>query len=242
MMIKLDILAIVAHPDDAELACAGTLLKEKVNGKKIGIVDLTQGELGSRGSAELRYEEAKRSSDILGLDVRANVKLADGFFEETEANLLAVIKYIRKYRPEILITNAVTDRHPDHGRASALVQRAAFLSGLLKIETMDGDLMQEHWRPKVVYHMIQDRYIEPDFSVDITSVYDQKMEAIKAFSSQFFNSDNVSAGTATPISSPNFIYFLEARAREFGRTINATYAEGFTVERTPGVKSLFDLS
>jgi bacillithiol biosynthesis deacetylase BshB1 len=241
-MMKLDILAIVAHPDDAELACAGTLLIEKANGKRTGIVDLTQGELGSRGSAELRHKEAALSSEILSLDVRSNVKLADGFFEETEANLKAVIQQIRKYQPEILITNAVTDRHPDHGRGSALVQRAAFLSGLLKVETFDDGEKQEHWRPKAVYHVIQDRYIKPDFVVDITSVYDQKMEAIKAFSSQFFSGKEQSdEETVTPISSPDFIYFLEARAREFGRSINATYAEGFTVERTPGVQSLFDL-
>tara|TARA_R110001592_G_scaffold363221_3_gene681726 strand:- start:117426 stop:118154 length:729 start_codon:yes stop_codon:yes gene_type:complete len=241
-MMKLDILAIVAHPDDAELACAGTLLQEKANGKRIGIVDLTQGELGSRGSAELRHKEATLSSKILGLDARDNIRLADGFFEETEENLLAVIQQIRKYQPEILITNAIEDRHPDHGRGSALVQRAAFLSGLLKIETVFDGEKQEHWRPKAVYHMIQDRYIKPDFVVDITSVYDQKMESIKAFSSQFFSGkSHNNKETITPISSPDFLYFLEARAREFGRAINATYAEGFTVERTPGVKSLFDL-
>lgn len=241
-MMKLDVLAIVAHPDDAELACAGTLLQEKAKGKRIGIVDLTQGELGSRGSAELRHKESAHSSKILGLDARDNVKLADGFFEITHENLLAVIQCIRKYQPEILITNAIEDRHPDHGRGSALVQRAAFLSGLLKIETFVGQEKQAHWRPKAVYHMIQDRYIQPDFVVDITSVYDKKMASIKAFSSQFFNEENTEGGAETPISSPEFIHFLEARAREFGRTINATYAEGFTVERTPGVTSLFDLS
>lgn len=241
-MMKLDILAIVAHPDDAELACAGTLLKEKESGKRIGIVDLTQGELGSRGSADLRKIEAENSSLIMGLDARENLKLADGFFEQTEENLLAVIKAIRKYQPEIIITNAVSDRHPDHGRGSALVHRATFLSGLLRIETEDDGAKQMHWRPKAVYHMIQDRYLKPDFVVDITSVYDVKQKAIMAFSSQFCADKKSDEEAITPISSPDFLYFLEARAREFGRSINATYAEGFTVERTLGVKSLFDLT
>lgn len=241
MAYKLDILTIVAHPDDAELGCAGTLIKEINAGKKVGVIDLTQGELGSRGSAELRKKEAAAASKIMGLSFRENLEMADGFFSESVQNLMKVITIIRKYRPDVLITNAVQDRHPDHGRGSDLVQRAAFLSGLVKIESSDSGKWQEPWRAKVVYHMIQDRYIKPDFVVDVTEEMPTKLKAIKAFSSQFFTGKEEKGDAQTPISSPDFMHFLDARAREFGRSINTTYAEGFTVERTIGVKSLFDL-
>ena len=241
MAYKLDILAIVAHPDDAELGCAGTLIKEINAGKKVGVIDLTQGELGSRGSAELRKKEAAAASKIMKLSFRENLEMADGFFSESVQNLMKVITSIRKYRPDVLITNAIHDRHPDHGRGSDLVQRAAFLSGLVRIESSDSGKWQEPWRPKVVYHMIQDRYIKPDFVVDVTNEMPVKLKAIKAFSSQFFTGKEEKKEAQTPISSPDFMYFLDARAREFGRQINTTYAEGFTVERTIGVNSLFDL-
>lgn len=244
MAYKLDILAIVAHPDDAELGCSGTLIKEIAAGKKVGIVDLTQGELGSRGSAELRKKEADKASKIMGLSARENLEMLDGFFNENLQNLMRVVTAIRKYKPDIIITNAISDRHPDHGRGSELVQRSAFLSGLVKIDTDDKGKWQEPWRPKAVYHMIQDRYIKPSFVVDITDHFEKKIEAIKAFSSQFFTGDSNAQSTdktQTPISTPDFMHFLESRAREFGREINVKYAEGFTVERVAGVNSLFDL-
>lgn len=244
MAYKLDILAIVAHPDDAELACSGTLIKEIEAGKKVGIVDLTQGELGTRGSAVLRKKEAEKASKIMGLSIRENLEMLDGFFSENLQNLMKVVTAIRKYKPEIIITNAITDRHPDHGRGSALVQRASFLSGLVKIESDEKGKWQDPWRPKAVYHMIQDRYIKPNFVVDITAQFDKKTDAIKAFSSQFFTGDDAEKNdksNQTPISTPDFMRFLESRAREFGREINVKYAEGYTVERVAGVNSLFDL-
>lgn len=238
--MKLDILAIGVHPDDVELSASGTLLKHIALGKKAGILDLTRGELGTRGSAALRTEEAMKSAKILGLSVREQLTMADGFFENNENNQKHIIKVLRKHQPDIVLCNAITDRHPDHGRAAKLVSDACFYSGLVKIETRsDDNSLQNAWRPKMVYHYIQDRYLKPDFVVDITPYMDKKMESILAFSSQFF--DPNSAEPETPISSKNFMENIKAKATIFGRDINCNYAEGFTVERTMGVENLFDL-
>lgn len=237
--MKLDILAFGAHPDDVELAASGTLLAHSALGKKVGIVDLTRGELGTRGSAELRDKEAAESSRILGLDVRENLRMRDGFFVKDETHLLKVIEMIRKYRPEIVLANSEFDRHVDHGRAAGLVHEACFLSGLRKIETMHKGQDQEAWRPRAVYHYIQDYYTKPDIIFDITPFYQKKLESIKAFSSQFFSED--STEPVTPISTSDFIEFLEARARQFGRLINTTYGEGFTVKRPVGSADLTSL-
>jgi len=239
-MLKLDILVLPVHPDDAELGCSGTLLKEIALGKKVGIVDLTRGELGTRGTAEIRDEEAKVSARILGLAVRENLNMPDGFFENTKEYQFKVIGAIRKYQPEIVITNAYHDRHPDHGRASQLVEDSAFLSGLRKIETFDNDNAQVAWRPKNVLHFIQDNYIRPDIVVDVTGYWDKKIESIQAFGSQFFNPDWKNE-PQTYISSPEFIAVIEARAKEFGKSIGVKYAEGFLSKKILGVNSLFDL-
>lgn len=239
-MLKLDILVLPVHPDDAELNCSGTILKHLAMGKKIGVVDLTRGELGTRGSADIRDKEAALSSQILGLHVRENLGLPDGFFENTREHQLKVIEAIRKYRPEIVIGNAYHDRHPDHGRAGELVDTAAFLAGLRKIETFADGVAQTEWRPKQVLHFIQDAYIKPDFIIDITEHWDKKVESIRAFGSQFFNPE-WEEEPQTYISSPDFIPIIEARAREFGKVIGARYGEGFTSRKILGVNSLFDL-
>lgn len=237
--MKLDVLAFAAHPDDVEISAGGTIAQLVSQGKKVGIVDLTKGELGSRGSGELRLVEANDSAKILGLSARENLHMADGFFAHTEENLMSLIRMVRKYQPEIVLMNSVSDRHPDHGKGSKLASEACFLSGLRRIETTLDDEAQVHWRPKVVYHYIQDYFLEPDFVVDITPFFEKKMEAIKAFSSQFFdpNSDE----PATPISGKDFFSFLESRAMQFGRPIGVKYGEGFTVERYVGVEDLFSL-
>jgi bacillithiol biosynthesis deacetylase BshB1 len=239
-MLKLDILVLPVHPDDAELGCSGTILKEAFLGKKVGIVDMTRGELGTRGTAEIRAKEAEASAKILGLAVRDNLAIPDGFFENTKEYQLKVIEAIRKYQPEIIITNAYHDRHPDHGRASQLVEDSVFLSGLRKIETFDAGKQQEAWRPKQVLHFIQDNYIHPDIVIDVTAYWDKKVESINAFGSQFFNPD-WEGEPQTYISSPEFIAVIEARAREFGKSIGVKYAEGFTSRKILGVNSLFDL-
>ena len=238
--MKLDVLVLSVHPDDAELGCAGTLLKCAAEGKTTGIVDLTRGELGTRGSAEIRDREAKASAEILGLSVRENLALPDGFFQNTKEYQLKVIEAIRKYQPEIIITNAYHDRHPDHGRAHELVEAAAFLSGLRKIETYADSELQQAWRPKLVLHFIQDNYIKPDILVDVTNYWDKKINAISAFGSQFFN-PNWENEPQTYISTPDFIQIVEGRAREFGKSIAVKYAEGFTSKKILGVNSLFDL-
>jgi bacillithiol biosynthesis deacetylase BshB1 len=240
-MTKLDILVLPVHPDDAELGCAGTILKHIALGKKVGIVDLTRGELGTRGSAEIRAKEAAAAADILGLTVRENLGIPDGLFENTPQFQLKIIEAIRKFRPEIIITNAYHDRHPDHGRANELVETAAFLAGLRKIETIYNDQLQEAWRPNLVLHFIQDRYIEPDIVIDVTDYWDKKIDSIMAYGSQFFNPNWKEDEPQTYISSPNFIKVVEARAMEFGKTINVTYAEGFTSKKILGVDSLFSL-
>lgn len=237
--MKLDILAFGAHPDDVELGCSGTILKEVSLGKKVGIVDLTRGELGTRGSAEIRDEEAKAAANILGVSVRENLNMRDGFFVNDEKHQLEIIKMIRKYQPEIVLCNAINDRHIDHGKGSKLVSDACFLSGLMKIETVLDGQVQKAWRPKVVYHYIQWKNIEPDFVVDITGFTDKKIEAILAYSSQFY--DPNSKEPESPISSKNFLESLNYRSRDLGRLTGVEYAEGFTVERYLAVNSLGDL-
>jgi bacillithiol biosynthesis deacetylase BshB1 len=232
--MKLDILAIAAHPDDVEISAGGTVLKSIRQGKKVGIVDLTRGELGSRGSGDLRMVEAEAASKILGISARVNLGLADGFFENNEASLRKIIEQIRIYKPEIVLTNAPSDRHPDHGRASKLVRDACFYSGLRKIETG-----HEAWRPKAVYMFNQDFYNKPDFVVDITEFWETKMESLKAYGSQFF--DPNSKEPKTPISGEEFFDFLRARAMDFGRPAGYLLAEGFMVDRTIGVEDLFHL-
>jgi bacillithiol biosynthesis deacetylase BshB1 len=239
-MMKLDILVLSAHPDDAELGCSGTLLAAMAQGKKAGIVDLTRGELGSRGTPAIRAEEAAASSKVLGLHARENLGLPDGFFRNDREHQLPIIAAVRRYQPDVVLLNAVHDRHPDHGRGSQLASEACFLSGLKMIETLGEDGQpQAEWRPKQVYHFIQDRYIKPDFIVDITPHWERKREAIAAFASQF----NVAADGQphTYISSPEFWHFLEARAREMGHMIGVEFGEGFTVERPVGVRDLAEL-
>jgi len=239
--MKLDILAIGAHPDDVELGCGATLAMEVANGKKVGIIDLTRGELGTRGTAETRDVEATEAAKILGVSVRENMEFADGFFINDKPHQLELIKMIRKYKPEIIICNAIQDRHIDHGKGSKLVSDACFLSGLLKVDTKDAntDVWQEPWRPKQVYHYIQWNNIEPDFVVDISQYMDTKMKAVLAYKTQFY--DEKSKEPETPISSKNFTDSIIYRARDLGRLAGVEYAEGFTVERSVAVNSLFDL-
>ncbi|HEX7457146.1 MAG TPA: bacillithiol biosynthesis deacetylase BshB1 [Ginsengibacter sp.] len=236
--MKLDLLAFGAHPDDIELSCAGTLLIEKNNGKKVGIVDLTQGELGTRGTAEVRKEEAKNSAVILGADIRENLEMADGFFKNDEENQRKIITVLRKYRPEIILCNAPDDRHPDHGRSADLVNDAAFLSGLIKIETKDDlDNKQEIWRPKYVFNYIQDLYFKPDFVIDVSNVFDKKIEAIDAFSTQFYNPNASDKEPQTYISSPEFLESVINRAKMYGKMIGVKYAEGFLSKKMIGMKT-----
>jgi N-acetylglucosamine malate deacetylase 1 len=235
----MDILAFAAHPDDVELSCSGTIMKAISQGKQVGVIDLTQGELGSRGTIETRYAEADEASTIMGLSIRENLKMADGFFAINEENKRLIIQMIRKYRPQIVLANAIEDRHPDHGRAAKLVSEACFLAGLRKIETVLDGQIQEAYRPKAVYHYIQDHYIKPDFVVDVTEFVDRKIEAIKAYKTQFY--DPNSNEPETPISGAEFLDFIKGRMLQFGRPIGVRYGEGFTVEREPGVEDLFDL-
>lgn len=237
--MKLDILVLAVHPDDAELGCSGTIARHIALGKKVGIVDFTRGELGTRGSAEIRDREAAAAAQILGLHARENLGFRDGFFQNDEAHQLEVVKVIRKYRPEIIITNALDDRHPDHKRAGDLSNDACFLSGLAKIATeLDGQ-QQEHWRPSLILQFIQDRYIQPDIIVDISEHMESKLASIKAYGTQFFNPEVDEAPTY--ISSPEFFDSVIGRAREFGKSIGATYGEGFTSRKLLGVNNLFDL-
>jgi bacillithiol biosynthesis deacetylase BshB1 len=236
--MKLDILAFGVHPDDIELSCAGTILVEKGNGKKVGIIDLTKGELGTRGNAQIRKEEAENSAVILGVDVRENLEMADGFFKNDEENKIKIIKVLRKYRPEIILCNAPEDRHPDHGRSAELVNDAAFLSGLNKIETNDEQgSLQEAWRPKYVFNYIQDIYLNPAFVIDISDVFDKKIEAIDAFSTQFYNPEAGDKEPQTYISSPEFLESVINRSKMFGRMIGVKYAEGFLSKKMIGIKS-----
>jgi bacillithiol biosynthesis deacetylase BshB1 len=237
--MKLDILVIAAHPDDAEISCGGTIAKHVSLGFKVGVVDLTRGELGTRGTAAIRDQEAADSSKILGLSVRENLGLRDGFFKNSEEDQLKVVKAIRKYQPEIVLTNAIYDRHPDHGRASDLVYESCFLSGLTKVETQENGKPQVAWRPKSVYYFIQSQYIQPDFVVDVSDFWEKKLESLRAYRSQFY--DPQSKEPETFISNPGFLKLIEARGHEMGYAIGAKYGEGYTVKNLIGVDSLFHL-
>jgi bacillithiol biosynthesis deacetylase BshB1 len=237
--MKVDIVAFAAHPDDIELSAAGTLMKHISEGKTVAIVDLTQGELGSRGTIETRYKEAEEASKIMGITARVNLKMADGFFNDSEENKRLIIEQIRRFQPSVVLANAIEDRHPDHARAAKLVSDACFLSGLRKIETVwDGETQDAH-RPKAVYHYIQDHYLKADFCVDVTAFVERKIQAIKAYKTQFY--DPNSKEPVTPISGEEFIDFIKGRMMQYGRPIGVQFAEGFTVERVPGVKSFDDL-
>lgn len=242
--VKVDILAIGAHPDDIELSCAGTLLKHIEQGHVVGLVDLTKGELGSRGSAAIRMKEAEAARKMMNAAVRENVGLKDGFFD-LEKSVMKLIPYIRRFQPEIVLANAISDRHPDHGRAAELIRRACFLAGLIKIKTTwkNEKKAQAPWRPKQVFHYIQDRYIEPDFVVDISPYMERKIEIVKAYGSQFFNPKlkKYNKEVQTAISGKDFLDNLYAKANIYGRNISVPYAEGFTIDRTLGVDSLFDI-
>ena len=237
--MNIDILAFGAHPDDVEISCGGTLLRYAGEGKQIAIVDLTRGELGTRGSGDLRMEECKAASQILGLVDRVNLGMADGFFEENEDHLHQIIREIRHFRPKLIFANSIRDRHPDHGRAAALVARAAFLSGLPKINTERNGISQEAYRAPMLLHYIQDIYIEPDVVLDVSAYAEEKIKVVQCFSSQFF--DPNSTEPETPISNAHFFEFMKGRMLQFGRPIGAKYAEGFTVNRTLGVSDLFHL-
>lgn len=237
--MKLDILVLAVHPDDAELGCSGTILKHIAEGKKVGIVDFTRGELGTRGTAETRDLEAADSAKILGLHARENLRFKDAFFRNDEEHQREVIRVIRKYQPEIVLSNALHDRHPDHGRASELANDACFLAGLPKIRTQQDGVEQEAWRPRLNLQYIQDHYITPDVIIDITPYIETKIKSVQAFKTQFFNPELDEPSTY--ISSPEFFESMIGRAREFGKSIGATYGEGFTSRKLLGVNSLFDL-
>jgi bacillithiol biosynthesis deacetylase BshB1 len=237
--MKIDILAIGAHPDDVELSCSGTLMRHISFGKTVGMLDLTRGELGTRGNAEQRRKEAAEGARIIGARFRDNMEFKDGFFENNPEHQLRLIARFRKYCPDIILCNATNDRHPDHGRAAKLVSEAAFYSGLRKVVTEEEGKEQAPWRPKAIYHYVQDRHMKPDLLIDISPWMNQKIESIKAYTSQFFNPG--STEPETPISTSQFMEFLIARNRHHGRDIGVDFAEAFTVERCPGVNNLFDL-
>ena len=242
--MQLDLLAIGVHPDDIELSCAGTLIRHIADGRRVGLFDLTRGELGSRGTVQTRNEEAENSRRLMGAAVRVNADMRDGFFQHTEENVRKIITVLRRYRPKIVLANAVVDRHPDHGRAAKLIADACYYSGLSAIETTEADgTAQEKWRPDVVYHYIQDYHQQPDFVVDISEVFEQKMRCVRAFKTQFHQGDEAAEADlpSTPISGADFAKFLEARAREFGRPAGFELAEGFVVNRLLGVTDLFAL-
>lgn len=239
--MKLDILAIAAHPDDIEMCCGATIAKETSRGKKVGIIDLTRGDLGTRGTAETRDIEAANASKILNLAARENLKFRDGFFRNDEAHQLEVIKMIRKYKPDIVITNAETDRHPDHGKGSKLVSDACFLSGLRKIETSLDGVPQEQWRPNQVLHTIQWNIKEPDVVVDVTGFMDAKLKSCLAYKTQFYNENAVDKEPEIVISGKQFLESIKYRSYDLGRIIGVQYAEGFTVERYVAVDSVLDL-
>jgi len=237
--MKLDILVLAAHPDDAELGCGGTIAKHISLGYKVGVVDLTRGELGTRGSVEIRKSEATESAKVLGLSVRENLSLPDGFFQNTKDAQIKIIEAVRKFQPSIVLANAITDRHPDHGRAAELIYDSCFLAGLSKIETSFEGATQKAWRPGAVYHYIQSQSIAPEFIIDISGFWDVKLKAVLTYKSQFF--DPSSAEPSTYISSPEFLRMIEARAIEHGHAIGVQHGEGFTTKRPIGVKNFFDL-
>ena len=236
--MKLDLLAIAVHPDDVELGCAGTLMMEKMKGKKVGAVDLTRGELGTRGTPELRAEEAARAAAIMKLDVRENLGMADGFFKNDEVHQRLLIRSIRKFQPEIVLASSLADRHPDHGRAGHLISDSCFLSGLRKVETFDQDGKQQtQWRPKYIFHFIQDRYYEPSFVFDISPVFDRKLESIRAYTSQFHSTEYKKDEPQTYISTPEFLNSIIGRHQMFGKMIGVPYAEGFITEKMIGIRN-----
>ena len=237
--MKLDILAFGAHPDDVEISCSGTILKHVSLGYKVGVIDLTRGELGTRGSVDIRNQECEEASKIMGIHARENLDLADGFFEINEQTKLKVIQVIRKYRPEIVLANTIDDRHPDHGRAAKLVAESAFLAGLRKIHSELDGMEQEAWRPKSLYHYIQDWQLKPDFIVDITGFMEKRMQSMLAYKSQFYNPN--SAEPETPISSQAFLNMIIYRAHEMGRIIGTEHGEPFKIHRPPGVHHLMDM-
>ena len=238
-MKKIQVLAIAVHPDDVELGCSGTLMMEKARGKTVGVIDLTKGELGTRGTPELRLQEAAKAAGIMGLDIRENLGMADGFFQHNEENQRKLIRAIRKYQPEIVLSSALEDRHPDHGRAGKLISDSCFLSGLRKISTTDeSGKEQEQWRPKYVFHIIQDRFYQPSFVYDISSVFDRKLESIRAYSSQFHSTTYDQDEPQTYISGPEFLESIIGRAQMLGKMIGVKYAEGFISEKMIGVSSL----
>ncbi|MFN5479041.1 MAG: bacillithiol biosynthesis deacetylase BshB1 [Chitinophagaceae bacterium] len=240
--MKLDVLAFGVHPDDVELSCAGTLINEIRKGRRAGVVDLTAGELGTRGTAATRAQEASKASEVMGLSIRENLGMRDGFFKNDEAHQLQVIRAIRKFKPEIILANILEDRHPDHGRAGQLVRDAAFLAGLKKIETTDdAGANQERWRPKMVLHYIQDRLHEPDLVIDISDVYEQRLEAVKVYATQFHVAPDSAQGTQTYISTPDFMEALISRWRLMGKRIGVKYAEGYVSEKSIGIRTLQDL-
>lgn len=240
--MKLYVLAFGVHPDDVELSCSGTLINEVKKGNPAGVIDLTQGELGTRGTIETRKKEAADAAAIMGLSIRENLYMRDGFFKNDEEHQLKVIRAIRKYQPEIILANVLDDRHPDHGRAGHLLKESCFLAGLSKIETFDDEgNPQQRWRPKQVLHYIQDRFYEPDLIVDISDVFEQRMEAIKAYATQFHVNDDSFQGTQTYISTPDFAESLVARARLMGKRIGVKYGEGFLSQKSIGVRGLGDL-
>lgn len=237
--MKLDVLAIGVHPDDVELGCSGTLINELKRGKKTGILDLTQGELGTRGTIETRYAEAAAAAEIMGVQVRENLRMRDGFFKNDEAHQLQLIKYIRKYQPDVILANALDDRHPDHGRAGHLIADACFLSGLVKVETFDENgQLQPKWRPKYILHYMQDWYHEPDLIVDISDSFEQRMKAVEAYTTQFHTSTSDAGGLQTYISTPDFLESVIGRARLLGKRIGVKYGEGFTCEKKIGISNL----
>jgi bacillithiol biosynthesis deacetylase BshB1 len=240
-MRKVDILGIGVHPDDVELSCSGTILKHQAEGKTVGLLDLTLGELGTRGNATLRTQEAMNAAEFLGVQFREQLNLGDGFFEHNKNSLTQIIEIIRYCQPEIVLCNAISDRHPDHGRAGKLAADACFFSGLAKIETTFRGEKQAHWRPKSVYHYIQDHQLDPDFVIDITPFMEEKIQSMLLYKSQFHNEDYKAEELNTPISGKDFLDFMYAKGRIFGRPIGVEFAEGFTVSRTMGVKNLFDL-
>lgn len=235
--MKLDVLAIGVHPDDVELGCSGVLIKEVKRGKITGVIDLTQGELGTRGTIETRFQEAEEAAKIMGVALRENLKMRDGFFKNDEPHQLQLISALRKYQPEIVIGNILEDRHPDHGRAGQLIYDACFLSGLKQIETIDADgRPQERWRPKQLFHYLQDRFYEPDLIIDITEVWEQRLASVKAYESQFFNEGN--KDEQTYISSSEFLESIIARARLLGKRIGVKFAEGFISKKSIGINNL----
>jgi bacillithiol biosynthesis deacetylase BshB1 len=235
--MKLDVLAFGSHPDDVELGCSGTLINEVKRGKKVGVIDLTQGELGTRGTIETRYQEAADAAKIMGVAVRENLKMRDGFFTNDEAHQMQVVRMLRKYQPEVVIANILEDRHPDHGRGGWLLYDACFLSGLRQVKTIDDEgRSQEKWRPKMLLHYIQDRFYEPDIIIDVTDAWEQRMKSIRAYKTQFY--DPNSNEPQSYLSNPEFIEALAARARLLGKRIGVKYAEGFVSKKNIGIKDL----